>query len=189
MLLLGVVQAQAAGDEFVSSFDLLETQVLTSNQASVTFSVSSFAADYQHLQVRAAIRDTRSGFSTALYSMRFNSDTSASYTAHVLSGNGSSVFSGRFGETDQMLLGDISSSTAASDIFGATVADILDPFETTKNTTVRALSGVHTGGGRTIGLLSGAYFKTDAISSVTIFSSFGNLVTGSRFSLYGIRGG
>jgi hypothetical protein len=183
---IGFFAASAA--QVGGSYDLLETSILTSNAASVTFSnLGNYASDYQHLQIRATLRDTRSGFSAAIYSMRFNGDTSASYTSHSLGGNGSSVSSGRFGETDQMLLGVIPSSNAEANNFGATVVDILDPFETTKNTTVRALTGTHTSGVREIGIYSGVYFKTNAISSITVFSQFGNLVQFSRFSLYGYR--
>jgi hypothetical protein len=63
MLLLGVLaaQAEAAAPAAAGSYDLLETEILTGTQASVTFSSlnSTYGADYQHLQLRIVTRDNR----------------------------------------------------------------------------------------------------------------------------------
>ena len=79
----------------------------------------------------------------------------------------------------------VSSSTA--NVFGAIVTDILDPFETTKNKTVRSLNGMNAAWS-SVELRSGAWLSTTAVSSIVIKPLVGsNLVTGSRFSLYGLK--
>jgi hypothetical protein len=189
MLLLGVLQAQAAGQVAAGSFDLLETQVLTSSAASVTFSsLSTYAADYQHLQIRVAGKTTRN-LGGGNLSVRFNGDSAGNYSTHGIIGTGSSVVS--FGAANQtsMLCGWLSSNTTAADVFGAAVIDILDPFETTKYPTIRTLSGQASGENQ-VRFESGSWRNTAALTSMTLFEGNGfNLSTGSRFSLYGIRGG
>jgi hypothetical protein len=79
----------------------------------------------------------------------------------------------------------VSSSTASA--FGAIVTDIFDPFETSKNKTVKAFAGMNAAWS-SIELRSGAWLSTTAVSSIVLKPLVGsNLVTGSRFSLYGIK--
>lgn len=183
MLLLGVIQAQASGAVAAGSFDLLETQVLSSSAASVTFSgLSAYAADYKHLQIRMVARADNSAVSNNAI-MQFNGDTGANYARHALYGSGGSV--GSFGLASQnwftIATGAASSQTANA--FGAGVIDILDPFETTKNTTARGLSGNPTD---IISLFSGFWNNTAAVTSITLDQQgAANWVTGSRFSIYG----
>lgn len=185
MLLLGVLQAQAAG-QAAGSFDLLETQVLASSAASVTFSsLSTYAADYQHLQIRAVIGATAAN---ARLWMRLNGTTSG-YAWHMLRGNGSSVSSE--GPTSQPAIRLINNIGTTSNAYGAAIIDLLDAFDTAKNKTVRSLGGGATGANE-INLNSGSSFSTSALDSVTFglgetTISQQNLATGSRFSLYGIK--
>jgi hypothetical protein len=78
-------------------------------------------------------------------------------------------------------------STASS--FGAGVIDILDPFSTTKNKTLRGLGGITSSEATNIALRSGSWASTSAVTSITCLPfSADNWVAGSRFSLYGIKG-
>ena len=62
------------------AFNLLETQVLTTNHASIAFdSLGTYAADYKHLQIRATLKDDRSASNSSQYGFTFNGVTSASY--------------------------------------------------------------------------------------------------------------
>jgi hypothetical protein len=80
----------------------------------------------------------------------------------------------------------VASSTA--NVFGAFVVDILDPFETTKNTTVRSLGGMNAAWA-SIELRSGAWLSTSAAASILLKPLVGgNFVANSRFSIYGIKG-
>jgi hypothetical protein len=189
MLLLGVLQAQAAG-QVAGTFELLETQVLTSSAASVTFSsLSTYAADYQHLQIRLTARTDRGDLGDAL-NVRFNGVSTSSYAWHYLNGNGSSVSSAASASATFMLGPLTTASSSAANLFGAGVIDILDFASTSKNTTMRSLNGMAVPTVNQIRLSSGFYNNTGAVTSVGLTPNAGsNFVTGSRFSLYGIRGG
>jgi hypothetical protein len=92
-----------------------------------------------------------------------------------------------------MSIGDLSTSQGAANQFGMGVIDILDPYQT-KNKTVRALTGFlssDTAGysGTQIKLNSGVFLNTASITSLTLDQAFGsNFQSGTRFSLYGIKG-
>jgi hypothetical protein len=176
---LGFFATAGAGGA-AGSFDLLESQVLGSTAASVTFSsLSTYASTYQHLQIRMVARASRSGATTDPLIVKLNSTTQT--YGHHLFGNGSSVGSGNIA-TSYSLLDAITGATAATNAFGACVIDILDPFETTKNKTIRALTGANT----VVSLSSTFWNFTTAVSSIELSAfSATNFLVGSRFSLYG----
>jgi hypothetical protein len=174
---LGILAASGAL-LFRSDFDLLQTEILTGSQASVTFSDlnSTYGSIYQHLQIRMVGNGNEA-------TLRFNGvTTSGSYKDHRLFGLNGSVSSGTV-YTDKILLGAMGVDT---DQFAATVVDILDPFSTDKNTTIRALSGRPRASNAIVQLISGLFISTNAITSIEISDSV-NFTTGSRFSLYGLK--
>jgi hypothetical protein len=183
MLLLGVVQAQAAGDVSFGSYDLLATEILTGSAASVTFSsLGDYATDYQHLQIRSVTKNTSNDFSDNFF-MQFNGVTTSSYAHHRLFGNGSSVSSFASSSQTSMVAGRFARSTGND--FASGVIDILDPFETTKNTTIRAFYGSFDSAA--VVLNSGLFAQTNAVSSINISGGGVNFAIGSRFSLYGLK--
>lgn len=179
---LGFFATAGAGGA-AGSFDLLETQVLGSNTASVTFSSLSTYSNYQHFQLRVTARMSFSDPERSLV-LRFNADTASNYNNHGLFGNGSSAGSFYFADT-YISIGSFPAANATANAFGPGVIDILDPYETTKNKTVRSLAGTPTT--PQISLRSGLWRNTAAVSSITLLDPTSNLVTGSRFSLYGIK--
>jgi hypothetical protein len=73
--------------------------------------------------------------------------------------------------------------------WGAGVVDILDSFSTTKNKTIRSLTGKNGNSTREIQVWSGAWRNTNSVTSITLStSSLANISAGSRFSIYGIKG-
>lgn len=178
---LGIL-ASAGG--VAGSFDLLESQMLTSPQASITFSNlnTSYASNYKHLQIRMVARASRPSSTTDPVIMKLNGNTQT--RAHVLYANGSSVNS--YSEATAYSLWDaITGTTAATDAFGTVVIDILDAFETTKNKTVRVLTAANT-----VVTLGSVFWDSTATTSSINLSAFSatNFLSGSRFSLYGIKG-
>ena len=185
-MLLGILNSQVSGGA-TPAMELISSQILTSSASSVTF--SSIPSDYKHLQIRMAHRNTRTGSGNGLMVLEFNSDTGANYSMHELLGNGSSVTSDATYAVNQNFMGlafspEASNTTSA---FAGTVVDILDYANTTKNKTVRSLGGVAASTNR-ISLISGHWRSTSAVTSIKMYVFSGNLVTGSRFSLYGVRG-
>lgn len=173
-----------------SSYDLLQTEILTADAASVVFSNlnSSYSSNYQHLQIRANIRTDRTN-SFGIINMAFNGDTTASnYYNHELYGDKDnstpfSLLNSGYSYLRVAFRG--AGGTSASNTFGGGVLDILDPFNTSKNTTTRSLSGLD----NIIALNSGAYLQTNAISTITFNPEGASyIIAGSRFSLYGLKG-
>lgn len=172
----------AGGGGAAADYELISTTILGSAAASVTFSgLGTSAAAYKHLQIRAVYKmDTAS--ETAL--MQFNGDTATNYRVHRLTGNGSTVTSADFGPKGSLV--PLNATGTATGVFSTSIVDIFDFASTTKNKTVRSLSG-RLDTATEINLYSGAWFSTAAITSITLPATAGNIVTGSRFSLYGLK--
>ena len=191
MLLLGVLaaQAEAAAPAGVAAYDLLETEILTGSQSSVTFSSlnSTYGADYQHLQIRWLGRSTVIGtfdYTQVIY----NSDSGSNYSSHYLYANGSTVASAADTNRTFAYYGAVpGANSTPSEAFSAHIIDILDAFETTKAKTTRILYGVHTGLGKGVELNSSRWGNTNALDSIEIGIPAGSFVVGSRFSLYGLK--
>ena len=191
LVLLGILNSQAEGAGGAGAYDLLETQVLGSSAASVTFTgLDTLAAGYQHLQIRGTVRkDAGTGEFGDSIQLVFNSDTGLNYAYHDLNGNGSAVASFAVASDDSIVIRDITPrSGSTANIFGAFVTDILDFSSSTKNTTTRTLGGSTLPSGETdINLASGLYNNTSAITSIAISPTSPGFITGSRFSLYGVK--
>jgi hypothetical protein len=170
------------------AYELIESAILPSAQSSITFNnLETYASTYKHLQLRGVAKDSFTGGAQGDFYLTFNG-AGANYRDHWLLGNGSTVIAGSFGYTSVIAQNDILSSTSGlGNMFSAWVIDILDPYSTTKNTTTRTLAGYSGQSSGRVRLSSGAYFVTDPITSINLRSNT-NLVAGTRFSLYGIRG-
>lgn len=169
---------------FTSDYDLLTTQVISGTQSSVTFSNvdTTYGGIYQHLQLRVSARTSPSEHCTQLKLTLNGTDLAG---RNFLSTGGSVL--GEYYTTEKIMLW-VAGSASSSDDFAGGFIDILDPFETGKNTTVRAMSGMI---GSTIrfGMASGALFSTSAISTIALSDrQGGNFLNGSQVSLYGLKG-
>ena len=173
---------------FQSGMFALATVSLTGNATAVVF--SGIPSNYTHLQVRALARTDRTVDPRDYLGIRFNSDSTSSYTSHQLAGSGSSATSGGGGAGTEIQLGLAASAAQASSIFGSTIIDILDYANTSKNKTIRLLSGVDSNDTNgSIRFESSVWLKTEAISTVSIEPGIGsNFVANSHFALYGIKG-
>lgn len=193
MLLLGVLAAQAeAAPAAAGSYDLLETEILTGSQASVTFSSlnSTYGADYQHLQLRMVARLSNPSTNLSSSQLSFNSDTtSANYRSHWLEGRNGAVSSSNSSVDTGVLftINGLPMNSSATGNFGAVVIDILDAFENTKYTTVRALGGGITSTENSVSLNSGVWMDTSSVDSINITHTVYDYVIGSRLSLYGLK--
>ena len=186
---LGVLAVAGAGAAGGGAYDLLETTLVGTNTASVTFSNLNNYSSYKHLQIRAVMK----GSGSSVYDgfMRFNSVTSG-YAYHTLAGSGFSVTSQANTNQDSMGLGSFPGDNAQipSEAFGVAVIDILDFSSSSKNKTIRSLSG-WAGNNDVVGpirLVSGFLNSTSAITSITLgVSTSTNIRYDSRISLYGIK--
>jgi hypothetical protein len=168
-----------------SSYESISTVTVgAGGSSSITF--SSIPSTYTHLQVRAMSSSSYSG-NTPVF-MRFNSDTGSNYSVHGLQGNGSTA-SAYYSVPDVWLyIYRQASPTDLSNAQGVAVTDILDYKDTNKNKTIRSLGGFDANGSGQMWFLSGAWYNTAAISSITISPNVGNFQQYSSFALYGIKG-
>ena len=161
----------------------LATVSLTSTASSIEF--TGIPANYTHLQLRVVTKASVSG--DVDWSLRFNGDTGANYTKHQLFGNGTSASATGTASQNQ-IPGGFTNLTAWS----PSIVDILDYTSTSKNKTVKTLTGTDDNGSGYVGLRSGVWFATPAaITSIQIIPTSGGsgFATYSFFALYGIKAG
>ncbi len=188
---LGVLAVAGAGGGVAAgnAYEHLETVIVGSGgQASVSFSNlnSSYGSTYQHLQIRAVVQSTRASSLDGL-TMTFNSDTGNNYARHWLTGDGSSVTSSAASSTGFMLASYLPGTTNSTS-WAPVIIDILDPFETSKNTTMRSLDGMKDANWALVDLRSGFWNNTAALTTITFDQEVGpSFSQYSRFSLYGMR--
>lgn len=184
LILLGILNSQVSGAA-AGAYDLLETQILTSSAASVTFTGLGSYTDYKHLQIRMAVRSTRSNANFDLFYSRFNGISTNSYAWHYLRGNGSSVSSGSGTSQTALNLGYLETDFTSSNQASPAIMDILDFSSNNKNTTIRTFVG------NTItpylNFNSGVFLNTSAITQIELYPNSGDFSTGSRLSLYGVK--
>jgi hypothetical protein len=149
-----------------------------------TITFSSIPSTYNHLQIRIFGQAASSG---GVVRMRFNGDTGSNYTAHYLTGYGSSVGAGGNVSLNNMYTYGYSSNVNS---FFSNIVDIVDYASTTKYKTSRMLGGYDSNGtnSQEINLFSHLWLNTNAITSITIYGDGGNFSSSTVFSLYGIKG-
>lgn len=176
-----------AGSTELSSDHLITEIVLGSSQTSVNFDVSTLAMQgYKHLHIRVTGRSDRSANGDG-FGLRFNGDSGTNYARHYLYGDASSPQSG--GNITQSFAGavNVSASTSTASVFSAGLVDILEFSSVSKYKTARHFNGTPTAG-YFVSLGSGVWLNSAPITSVSLFGISGNMVTGSRFSLYASKG-
>ena len=185
-ILPGIYASQITGHLVTSSYESIATVTSSGSAGSLTF--SSIPSTYKHLQIRGILRTNDTG-AWNNQGMQFNSDTATNYNYHTLWGDGTSATSGAATSTSSYndFMRAASNSLTAG-IFGASVVDILDYANTSKYKTVRVLAGGDSNGAGMVGLTSGLWRSTSAITSITIIPSGGTAIQYSSFALYGIKG-
>lgn len=173
---------------------LISSTVLTSDQSTVTISnIDAYASTYKHLQLVMLLKGQGSSASTRL-GLRVNGSTSV-MPRHGLGANGATVFSWTGGA--------MSNATVITDRisrltnnYSPVVVDILEPFNTAKNTTFKIhTSNVDSSSSESaLSTQSCVYLNTENISSLAFacgnqsWADEAGFAAGSRFSLYGIKG-
>lgn len=149
--------------------------------ATVTF--SSIPTTYTHLQIRGLVK-ANAGYELR---MQLNGDTGSNYSTHNVMGDSNNVYSSAGTSFTYMRQFVYTGLPTNANTFGAFVMDILDYKNTNKYKTVRSFYGQDSNGVGEIGMQSGAWFNTSAVSSVSFYTS-GTISQYSDFALYGITG-
>jgi hypothetical protein len=185
LLPLGILgQGGAAGGG--AAFELISTTIATGSSTSVTF--SSIPATYTHLQLRVTNRGDYATTNDLLNLLTFNGDTAANYSWHHLYGDGTSAGGMNTASASAIRAGVFPGGSSTATVWSGGVLDILDYANANKYKTARMLVGSHTTTGKNIKFVSGNWRNTAAITSLTLTTEIGNFTSGSRFSLYGIKG-
>lgn len=193
MPILGTIASQISGrltpPDTGAMFPLGMVSVGSAGAANVEF--TSIPSTYKHLQIRIIGRTSSTGNRTHTL-LQLNGDTTSNYRWHGLTGNGSSAAGEEAGSlVSAIRLGgsNLPMGDAGSNIFGVSVADILDYTNTTKNKVTRALAGQDQNDttGR-ISFVSGLWLNTNAITSIKVYPDGANWAQYSQVALYGIKG-
>lgn len=165
----------AGNDSFSpSSFDLLETQELTSSTTSVVFSGLDAYTDYKHLQVRA------SALVNSTIRLQMNNDTATNYSWHQMYSTSSVISAQGLSVRGWIQV----CENLGYNIPGGLILDIYDFSDPNKNTTIKAVAGTTVN--NYIGHTSGAWYNKNAVTSINLHTG-GTLFATTRFSIYGVK--
>jgi len=159
-----------------STYNVIASTTLGSNQTSVTF--STIPSTYTDLVMVANTRLVAGGSTN--YVVTFNGDTGSNYSLTFLYGDGSVAGSGRASNVSNI---DTAYFPNYSQL-GAIIYNINNYSNTTTHKTIISRSGQTAE--RTSAYV-GLWRNTAAITSMTINGGTNNIVSGSTFTLYGIK--
>jgi len=179
---LGTLSSGVAAS--TTAYESIASATGTGSSGTITF--TSLPSTYASLQIRCNILASASN---EFVSLQFNSDTGSNYTRHSLQGIGTSAVADGAANSSSINL-DGNYWGPQSTYPTVLIIDILDYASTTKFKTVRVFNGQDNNSNRSqVGLCSGLYRSTSALSSIAINISGGiNFTTDSTFALYGIKG-
>jgi hypothetical protein len=184
---LGFWAAAGASSAAAGAYELISTAFGTGSSGVVTF--SSIPQTYKHLQIRTVTKNNGSSSETGKQiRVTYNGVTTASHASHALRGSGTSVIANETWTNLAYILtafGNAGSTNA--NVFGTCIFDLLDYADSNKNKTLRTFNGHHDTA-MYVGIQSGFFPATTAITSLTLTAGNGTYDAASRFSLYGIRG-
>jgi hypothetical protein len=182
-MLNNIAAIMGGGVTAVGDYESITT-VTAGAGGSASIDFTSISSAYTHLQLRGINRNTST---SNTFRLRFNSDTGSNYTRHYLFGDGATASVAAGTSQTSIGVGIISTSSNSASIFSGFVIDILDYANTSKYKTMRSLGGYDANGSGNIGIFSGVWMNTAAITSISLFSDAGNQNQYSSFALYGIK--
>lgn len=154
---------------------------------SSTITFSSIPSTYTHLQIRILARGSAANVYGSI-GLRFNSDTAANYSDHILGGDGASASAQADVSSTSVNSAIITGGNATASIFGVGIIDILDYANTNKYKTTRNLGANDQNGGGILRFASGSWRSTTAVTSITLTENLGsNFAQYSSFALYGVN--
>lgn len=183
-------RSMLAGNPQYTDYELIATVLVGSGgAATVTFDVTSLTSSYKHLQIRAVARNNTTGSGVNNVDVRFNGDTGTNYHRHIVYGYGATMYSYNATGLTVAHGGWVNQEETNRNIFAVAICDIPDAFSTIKTKVLRTFTGSNSTGNQLIGLGGSFWNNTAAITSITLTESTSvNFGSGSRFSLYGIKG-
>jgi len=160
---------------------IASTTVSGTSTSSITF--SSISSAYTDLRLIATTRQDNNASNDSLR-LRFNSDTTVSYSRTNLTGDGSTAASTRLSDDEINIVAYTPGTSAAAGLFAVTTIDLLNYSNTTTyKTCLIRTSNAAAGTAATVGL----WRNTAAINTIFMRISGFNMAAGCTFTLYGIK--
>lgn len=188
MPILGIMASQISGHLIPpSSFYSIATVTAAGGETSLSF--TSIPSTYKSLQIRSLVRTNGGANASYFLYATYNSDSTAgNYDWHYLLGQGSVAYASGSTSTGNVIAGESASSGSTTGIFGTNIMDIIDYASSSKYKTSRVFWGANgnTAGGFSVGLASGLWQSTSAITSISITGE-AVFAAGSTFALYGVK--
>jgi hypothetical protein len=168
------------------AYDALTSIVVPSGGvSSITF--NGIPTTYKHLQIRGSVRSTKVDTSDMTW-LTMNGDVNtANYISHSMSSTGSTNYAGVSTGDAYIRFTRMSAASNLSNVFSGFVLDVLDYNSSTKNKTIRSLSGystTSTDGWAYMG--TGLWMSTSAMTTLS-FGCSNNFAEFSTISLYGVK--
>lgn len=159
-----------------TTYEPIATQTLASNAATVTF--SSIAGTYTDLILVSSSTQSAGPVNSKI---RFNSDSGSNYSRTWLAGNGTSASSGRGSNRTSLELDYLTSPGTGN----LTIIQVMNYSNTTTYKTALVRTGRAAEGTEAV---VGLWRNTAAITSIEYsLDGAGSFVTGSTFTLYGVK--
>ena len=181
----------AGNDPTLPDYELISTTLVSNSTTStITFDLSSVNSKYKHLQIRSTLRTLSATTESDAYAIRFNGDSGSNYTWHFFgyTGTQGSINSGAAITQTYAWGMPIPGANFTSGVWGTYVTDIADAFSSSKNKTLKTFCA-YVGNTSRVYLNSAAWLSTSKVTSLTVTTNTGaNFASGSRISIYGLRG-
>jgi hypothetical protein len=184
MPMLGIMASAISGNLWAPAgvYESISSITLSASASSITF--SGIPATYTHLQIRGFYNNSAANM---LISIGTSGGADTGVRGHLLNGTGSAAQALSYTPLTNGIYIDYNGPTNTTSFYGS-ILDILDYSNTNKNKVFRTLFGVDTNGGGEVGINSGLFTTTNAITSVTLTSTTASRIAQySSFALYGVK--
>jgi hypothetical protein len=159
------------------TYEPIATQTLTSTVSTVVF--SSIPQTYTDLELSvSSLGDS----ATASVNVRFNSDSGSNYSVTRIYGNGSAAASNRYSSQTSLQIGDYQLQSGSE--VPLYICKINSYSNSTTNKTTLSRSNTTS---YWVSFQCGLWRNTAAINSITFVMGSGSFISGSVFTIYGIK--
>lgn len=159
----------------------------TAGGAVANIDISGIVATYAHLLISVYARSDTAATSTTLL-LRFNGDSAANYDWQQLTGSAAAAGAAESFAASGAFVGNMPANTAGANLFSATEIFIPNYAGAVNNKQSVAINSSKIGtasGNFGVNALGGAWRSNAAINRVTLLPGAGNLVAGTRVTIYG----
>lgn len=180
--MLGIMSSQISGH--LSAYYSIAT---ANGTGSSYLNFSSIPQTYTHLQLRGFVRDDVAAVLQDPTYLKLNNDTGNNYAYHNLIGDGASAVSNATTAAGLIVTGKAPGPSSNANMYGVVIIDILDYTNTNKYKTIRSISGNDQNGSGQVGLFSGLWLNTAAVTRLDFGVS--NYYDSSKtvWNLYGVK--